>query len=114
MSIRRRNDSVKPGAGIDGSQGERFTKTGLTGPDDMCYQESDHKERSYSRNTKKGQDQWTEVGNVEMPMQNVRDFQWRSETRDIWSDAVEGNGEVNQGFSGPVKYGVNRSQGSKR
>jgi hypothetical protein len=26
MSIRRRNDSVKPGCGIDGTLGENFTK----------------------------------------------------------------------------------------
>ena len=27
MTIRKRNDSVKPGCGIDGSEGENFTKT---------------------------------------------------------------------------------------
>ena len=28
MSIRKRNDSVKPGCGIDGAEGENFTKRG--------------------------------------------------------------------------------------
>ena len=28
MTIRKRNDSVKPGCGIDGSEGENFTKRG--------------------------------------------------------------------------------------
>ena len=28
MTSRRRNDSVKPGCGIDGSEGENFTKRG--------------------------------------------------------------------------------------
>jgi hypothetical protein len=32
MSIRKRNDSVKSGHGIDGSLGERYSKTGAVDP----------------------------------------------------------------------------------
>lgn len=32
MTIRKRNDSVKPGKGIDGALGERYSKTGAVDP----------------------------------------------------------------------------------
>jgi hypothetical protein len=115
MSIRKRNDAVKGGRGIDGTQGEKWTKQGLTGPDSMTYAYENGPERSYDPLAKpRPGDAGAEVGmDQTLGRRNVRDFQWRSETRDVWSDVTANDGDTG-GFSGPVKYGVNRSQGSKR
>jgi hypothetical protein len=114
MTIRRRNDSVKPGAGIDGTKGEDFSKPHGSGTSEF-YKDVNAPERSYSPNSKRTKgDQWLEVGKTDPGLRNVPDFGYSADSRDIWSDACEGNGETNSGFSGPVRYGVNKPQGSKR
>ena len=71
-------------------------------------------ERSYSRlSDDNGGDKWAEYGVNQDQLRNKRDFMFRGLKRDIWADAVEGNGEENGGHSGPIRYGVNKSQGSK-
>jgi hypothetical protein len=115
VSIRRRNDSVKPGMGIDGTQGEKFTKSGLTAPDSMTYTYENGPERNYDPLAKpRPGDQWAEVGmDQSLGRRNQRDFQWRSEVRDIFNDVQANDGDQG-GASAPIRYGVNRSQGSKR
>jgi hypothetical protein len=101
MSIRKRDDSVKPGCGIDGTKGENFTR-GAVG---SWNQQSNHSEReSYSG----------AYGTNDSGLRNQRDVQFRWETRDIYTDVVDNDGgSANGGFSGPIKAGVNRSQGKK-
>jgi hypothetical protein len=115
MSIRKRDDSIKGGRGIDGTQGEKFTKQGITSHLGQDGTYSDRKERGYSPNAKRSSgDNYVEVGVTDAGLRQVDDFGYRAETRDIYSD-VDGNSEgTNGGFSGPVKYGVNRPQGKKR
>ena|ERR1700733_7794510 len=112
MSIRSRDDSVKPGRGIDGSEGENFTRNSQ---DPLTVEpHCAAPERSYSRlSDDNGGDKWAEYGVNQDQLRNKRDFMFRSLKRDIWADAVEGNGEENGGHSGPIRYGVNKSQGSK-
>jgi hypothetical protein len=92
---RRHDDSIKPGCGIDGTEGENFTKVGRVNPSDSNpkddylspqgagkYQNPD---ASFLRN-KPADDQSGGVG-----------------TRDIL-DNVERNSGT--GKPGPIKYGV--------
>jgi hypothetical protein len=123
MSIRKRNDAQ----GYE--RGCRYNREGqdqweekqdpdnfLGRPLDPWTQESDHAERSYSPNTNSDHpgDQWSESSSQNLLRQGT-DYQFRSGTRYLWNDAVDGNGEVKGGFSGPVRYGVDRadSSGSK-
>ncbi len=96
MSIRRCNDSVKPGCGIDGSKGENFTH-GAVG---SWNQQSAHKERpnypgAYSTN--------------DSGLRNKKDFGDTAATRDIWNDVQENDGP-NGGYSAAIRAGVNKSQ----
>jgi hypothetical protein len=106
--VRNDADGYRRGArGIDMDKGGRFTKSGVTSHLGQDATVADFPERApYSRNAKLSVgDQWTERA-TEQPLRQVEDFQFRAKTRDIWGSAIEGNGEVNGGFSGPIKYGT--------
>ena len=101
--IRRRNDLVKPGRGIDGSKGEDFSKRyaqdpGTVEPDCAA------NERSYSPISKKHPgDRWGEVGvDQQNRMRNVENFQFRAKTRSVASLVLDDAGEVNGGYSGKL------------
>jgi hypothetical protein len=116
MSIRKRNDAqgYRRGAiGIDMDKDGKFTKTGLTAPDSMTYTYENGPERSYDPLAKRRPgDAGAEVGmDQTLGRRNVRDTQWRWETRDIWSDVNENDGP-RDGASAAIRAGVNRSQGS--
>jgi hypothetical protein len=103
---RIRNDSVKPGAGIDGTQGERFTKQGITDHLGMDRTRSDHRERSYSPNAKRSSgDPWVEVGVADAGLRQKDDFGYTASVRDIWSDVNENDGPQG-GFSAAIRAGV--------
>jgi hypothetical protein len=92
--------------GIDGDSAGRWTKQGATQPLSQWQLNSDHRERSYSPNSKKAVgDAWVEVGNTEMPMRRLQDFQFRAKTRDIF-DLVQKNDGDHDGASAPVRYGT--------
>jgi len=102
MSIRRRDDSVKPGCGIDAAKGENFTKQNRSPMEGV---QSVHEERSSYSGA---------YGTNDPGLRTKRDVQFRWETRDIYTDVVDNDGgSANGGFSGPIKAGVNRSQGKK-
>jgi hypothetical protein len=111
MSIRKRNDSVKGDRGIDNGKGENFTSNAI----DPWTAQSVHEERSYSRNagSNKG-DFFIERGADSQNLLNQREeFQFRAGRRDIFDDVVANDGgSDNGGFSGPVRYGVNRPDGA--
>jgi hypothetical protein len=95
---RRRDDSVKPGKGIDGTLGERYGKTNVV---------------SNWAGFDKG-----EVGEIDpvsqMPAADEnRDIQFSWATRDIF-DLVNANSDVRgdsvNANSGPIKYGINLKQ----
>jgi hypothetical protein len=110
MSVRRRNDSVKPGAGIDGTQGEKFTKQGITSHLGMDRTTCDSDERNYSPNSKKARgDRWLEVGVTDAGLRQVDDFGYTASSRDIFDD-VQKNDGPRGGFSAAVRAGVNRRQ----
>jgi hypothetical protein len=108
MSIRKRDDSIKSGCGIDGAKGENFGGN----PIDPWTAESEHSERQYSRNegSSKG-DQWIESGaDSQNLLRQGEDVQFKFARRDIYDDVDANSSGTNDGFSGPVKYGVNRPQ----
>jgi hypothetical protein len=111
MSIRKRNDAqgYRRGAmGIDGGKDDGFARSGKVGHLVQDATNSDHAERSYSRNSKRSSgDQWLEVGATEQPLRQVDDFGYTGATRDIY-DLVDSNSGT--GASGPVKNGVNLPQ----
>jgi hypothetical protein len=104
MSIRKRNDSVKSGKGIDGDLGEDFVKPG---PDmQFGYPGQRSKESSYAG-------AYTEN---KSGLTRTEDFQFGAESRDIFDDVTANQrprGDDNWGFDapGPIKAGVNRKQG---
>jgi hypothetical protein len=111
VSIRKRNDAqgYRRGAmGIDGDKGGDYSKRYNQNSWDVTPSGA-ATERSYSRNSKRGQDQWTEVGATEQPLRNVEDFGTRAKTREIWSDVNENDGPRG-GASAAIRAGVNRSQ----
>ena len=110
--LRRRNDSVKSGVGIDNGKAQSFSRDYNVSPWDVV--PAGGNERSYSRNdgSSKG-DKWIERGAASQNLLRNKppaDSTGSAATRDIWGDAVEGNGEINGGGSGPIRYGVNKSQ----
>jgi hypothetical protein len=108
---RRYNDAsgASRGAmGIDGGKDDGYARSGKVGHLVQDAQTSNHKEGSYSRNSKRGQDKYTEVGITKMPgMRTVDDFGYTASSRDILDDVEANSGS---GASGPVKYGVNKRQ----
>ena len=104
------NDTVKPGRGISGNRGAGYTDN-VTDPWTV-QPDCAPNERSYSRlDNDNGGDQWMEPRGSENVLRS-KDSPWNAgaATRDIWDDTC-GNGDVNSGFSGPIRYGVNKSQG---
>jgi hypothetical protein len=107
---RKYNDSVKPGAGIDGTQGEKFTKQGITSHLGQDHTTCDSDERNYSPNAKKAKgDQWVEVGVTDAGLRTVDDFGYTASSRDIFSD-VQANDGPRDGASAAIRAGVNRKQ----
>lgn len=97
---RRRDDSVKPGKGIDDGLGENFSRQHRVSPWDRPTTERDP----------------DSVGPIDdesqMPARDAnRDIQFMWGTRQIWQD-VEANQRPNGEFdsTGPIKAGVNRKQ----
>ncbi len=101
MSIRKRNDRVKGGRGVDGREGESYTKDHAFNDVDFGYAGNDKLERSrpgaYTSNA--------------AGLTRTDGFEHGSASRQIWEDV-----EVNQrpggeyDSTGPIKAGVNRSQ----
>jgi hypothetical protein len=113
---RYRDDSVKPGRGIDRNKGANFTDNAI---DPWTSVPAGGNERSYSRNSGSNRgDQFIERGaDSQNLLRQGEDFMFRAGTRDVFDDVVANDGgSPNGGFSGPIKYGVNRSQsdGTKR
>jgi hypothetical protein len=110
MTIGKRNDAVKPGRGIDGTQGEKWTKQGITDHLGQDRTNSAHRERSYSPNSKKTTgDPWVEVGVTDAGLRQKDDFGYTASVRDIWSDVNANDGDQG-GISAPIRYGVNKRQ----
>ena len=122
MSIRKHNDSVKPGRGIDGTKGENFTRGGT---DPWTVQPSGGREKPYSRNAKKAPgDRWSEPADVSQfgpgGVRRPDDFQSaggsvaggarRTSSRDIFDD-VQANDGPRGGASAAIRYGVDKDQG---
>lgn len=109
---RKYDDSVKSGVGIDRSKGQSFTKDYAQDPWSVV--PAGGNERRYNRNAgSRAGDKWMEpADSVNVIRSRPDDFQFRAEARSVWDDTCsdEGNGEVNAGFSGPIRYGVNKSQ----
>jgi hypothetical protein len=109
MTIRKRKDSPpKPGMGIDGTEGEDFSRKYAKDP--WGYGgASQGSETSYGGEYSPNSD-----GDAAQRTSS-KDFQFWAETRDILDD-VEANsrprGDDNFGFdaTGPIKYGVNKKQ----
>ena len=76
---RSRDDSIKPGCGIDGTEGENFTKVGRVSPWDSNPKGSDVGERGANVYQDKNADF----------LRNKLPYEATEESRDIWSD-VEG------------------------
>lgn len=100
MTIRKRNDSVKSGQGIDGDLGEDFVKPG---PDQFYgYPGGQGSERSYAGAYTENKSGLTRTNAIES---------W--ETRDIMDDVIANSdirGDSVNANSGPIKYGVNKPQ----
>jgi hypothetical protein len=108
--IRKRNDSVKSGPGIDGSKGENWTRAnasdsvwGIPNPGG--------EERRYDRNAGSSRgDQWIERSEQNL-LRNKQPFDWAAGKRDIFDDVISNaSGNPEDGFSAPIRYGVNRPQ----
>jgi hypothetical protein len=98
MRIRKRNDAdgYRRGAmGIDGNKGASF----LDNSQDPWTQQSVHEERSYSRNTGKSGDKFTELDSQDL-LRNKSEFSDRAPTRSIANLVLDDAGEVNSGYSG--------------
>ena len=107
---RYRDDSVKPGRGIDRNKGANFTDNAQ---DPWSPPPTGGNEQQYSRNRGSSRgDQWIERGPQNL-LRNKAEFSDRAATRSVWDDTcgADGNGDVNNGFSGRIRYGVNKSQG---
>jgi hypothetical protein len=122
MSIRRRNDAVKSGRGIDGAKGENFTRQ--YNQNSWNVTPSGGNERSYSRNAKKAPgDRWSEPADVSQfgpgGVRRPDDFQYaggsvadgsrRTSSRDIFDD-VQANDGPRGGASAAIRYGVDKDQ----
>jgi hypothetical protein len=111
---RYRDDSVKPGAGIDRNKGAHWTDNAQ---DPWMVVPDGGSERSYSRN--KGSsvgDKWIERSPQNLLRQG-EDFMFSAGTRDIFDNVVaEDGGGPHGGLSDPLDVGVNRpqSEGTKR
>jgi hypothetical protein len=105
MTIRKRNDSVKRGCGVDGTEGENYTKAyNIVGDYDgmqFAYPGQRSKESSYAGAYTSNDSGLTRTAGSEHG----------SVSRDIL-DSVEANQNPNDEFdtTGPIKAGVNRSQ----
>jgi hypothetical protein len=93
MSIRRRNDSVKPGKGIDGTLGEDYSRKHAVDPWDS---------NPKGNRVPYGAGKYT---NNESGLRNKppSDPTGGAETKDIF-DNVNRNSDI--GKPGPIKYGV--------
>jgi hypothetical protein len=112
MSIRKRDDSIKSGQGISNGRGEDFTKQYRQDP--WAVRNPGGSEKQYDRlnSGSRSADKFAEYGKSQFNPTRPDDFQFRAATRSVWDDTCgdEGNGDVNGGFSGPIRYGVNKSQ----
>jgi hypothetical protein len=108
VSIRKHDDSIKSGCGIDG-KGENFADRAI----DPWTAESNHPERDpYSRNdgSSKG-DQLIERGaDSQNLLVQSEENQFKFSRRDIYDDVDANSSGTNDGFSGPIRAGVNRDQ----
>jgi hypothetical protein len=101
MTIRKRNDAVKRGRGIDGGLGEDYTEAGAFNDVDFGYPGQRSKESSYAgayTNNRSG-------------LTRTDGFEHGSASRQIWED-VEANQNPGGEFdsTGPIKAGLNRKQ----
>ena len=95
MSIRKRDDSVKPGKGVDGSEGENFTKQNRTDP--------------WNRNPRgnfisRDGGRYT---NNESGLRNKPQGAGTGDTHDIFDNVERNSDEASKtGGLGSIKYGV--------
>jgi hypothetical protein len=109
VTIRKRNDSVKPGCGVDDDLGADYTKKYKTPMDNpSVYPGQRSNESSYAGAYTSNDSGLTRTDNFEGP--DSSNF-GGSGSRDIMSD-VESNQNPNGEFDscGPIRAGVNRSQ----
>jgi len=111
MSIRKRDDSVKPGRGISGNKGATFIDNAQ---DPWTVVPAGGNERSYSRNDGSNRgDQWIERGAASQNLLRNKppaDGTGSAATRDVYDDVCANSDGTNGGFSGPIRYGANKSQ----
>jgi hypothetical protein len=98
---------------VDNGKGESYTQQYKTDPFEGV---ANHEEREpYSRNKGSSRgDQFIERSNQNL-LSSKEEFQFAAGSRDIFDDTVSNDGgSDNGGFSGPIKYGVNRPQSDGR
>jgi hypothetical protein len=106
---RYRDDSVKPGRGIDGTKGENWTKANAS--DDVWNLPNPSPDRSYSRNSSKSGDKFVESGadSQNLLRQGPQDVQFRWGKRDIVDDVIRNaSNNPEDGFSAAIRYGIDR------
>jgi hypothetical protein len=84
MTTRKRNDSVKDGVGIDGAEGQRYSREHAVNPWDSNPKGSDVDERGANVYQNKNADF----------LRNKLPYEATEESRDIWND-VEGQSGPN-------------------
>jgi len=99
---------VRPGRGIDRNKGATFTDNPQ---DPWTIKNPGGNERRYDRNAGSSVgDVWIERSPQNL-LRNKNEFIYSAGVRDIYSDVIANvSGNPEDGFSGPVKYGQNRSQ----
>jgi hypothetical protein len=100
---RKRDDSVKPGKGINGTLGENYSRAYAVDP--WSYPGEKSKESVYEPAYSPASD------GASAQRTSADDFQFTAATRQIWQDVEENQnpgGEFDT--TGPIKAGVNRKQ----
>jgi hypothetical protein len=113
--LRKRNDSVKPGKGIDGDLGEDFVKPGpdmnFGYPGNINVPETNDFKGRKVRNSP-GYAAYTSDDDAGLRRAAASDERgWA--TRDIFDDVIANSdirGDSVNANTGPIKYGVNRKQ----
>ena len=113
--IRKRNDSVKPGKGIDGTEGEDFAKRYVVDQwSNYGNRRVPDTEDIKGRKVRNNPGHAAYSPDWDQPLREGEDIQFAWATRDIF-DLVNANSDVRgdsvNANSGPIKYGVDLKQG---
>jgi hypothetical protein len=112
--IRKRNDSVKPGKGIDGTEGEDFAKRYVVDQwSNYGNRRVPDTEDIKGRKVRNNPGHAAYSPDWDQPLRGGEDIQFAWATRDIF-DLVNANSDVRgdsvNANSGPIKYGVDLKQ----